>query len=94
MASREVLLLASGDQRLSANQNCWAAQRDMEQRLAAAVSAQGYALLRAHPFKEAEGHGFIASQREGIEVFRTIRRTRRSSSPRRCGSIRIMCSLG
>lgn len=72
MASREVLLLASGDQRLSANQNCWAAQRDMEQRLAAAVSAQGYALRRAHPFKEAEGHGFLASQREGIETFRTI----------------------
>ncbi|MBL9163031.1 MAG: fucose isomerase [Planctomycetaceae bacterium] len=72
MASPEVLLLASGDQRLSANQNCWAAQRDMEQRLAAAVSAQGYALRRAHPFKEAEGHGFLASQREGIETFRTI----------------------
>lgn len=44
----------------------------MEQRLAAAVSAQGYALRRAHPFKEAEGHGFLASQREGIETFRTI----------------------
>src|SRR4029078_5122341 len=24
------------------------------------------------PYKEAEGHGFIASQREGIEVFRGI----------------------
>ena len=72
MASREVLLLASGDQRPSANQNCWAAQRDMEERLAKAVSSLGYSLRRAHPYKEAEGHGFLASQREGIETFRSI----------------------
>ena len=72
MSSREVWLLASGDQRLSANQNCWAAQRDMEERLGAAVAAMGYSLRRAHPFKDAEGHGFLASQREGIETFRSI----------------------
>lgn len=72
MSSREVWLLASGDQRLSANQNCWAAQRDMEERLGAAVAALGYSLRRAHPFKEAEGHGFLASQREGIETFRSV----------------------
>jgi hypothetical protein len=72
MASRDVLLLASGDQRLSANQNCWAAQLEMEERLAAAVAALGFSLRRAHPFKPAEGHGFLASQREGIEAFRSI----------------------
>ena len=34
MASKgQVLLIASGDLRLSANQNCWAAQHEMEQRL-------------------------------------------------------------
>ena len=27
---RDVLLLANGDLRLSANQNCWAAQKEME----------------------------------------------------------------
>ena len=72
MSSGKVWLLASGDQRLSANQNCWPAQRDMEEQLGAAVAALGYSVRRAHPFKEAEGHGFLASQREGIETFRSI----------------------
>ena len=31
---RNVLLIASGDLRLTANQNCWPAQQEMEQRLA------------------------------------------------------------
>lgn len=68
----KVQLVASGDLRLSANQNCWAAQNEMEQQLARAVAAAGYELVRAHPFKPDERHGFIASQREGIEVFKTI----------------------
>lgn len=68
----EVLLIASGDLRLSANQVCWAAQDAMEDQLAEAVAACGYQLLRAHPYKEAEKHGFIASQKEGMEVFAGI----------------------
>lgn len=67
-----VQLVASGDLRLSANQTCWAAQDAMEKALAAAVAAEGYDLVRSHPYKEDEGHGFIASQREGIEVFRNV----------------------
>ncbi len=69
---RDVLLIASGDLRLSANQNCWAAQNEMEQELAKAVEKCGYTLKRAHPYKEAEKHGFIGSQKEGMEVFRNI----------------------
>ena len=69
---KPVLLVASGDLRLSANQICWPAQRSMEQALAAALAGEGYELKRAHPFKPREKHGFIASQREGIEVFRRI----------------------
>src|SRR5262249_57453087 len=34
----------------------------------------GYDLVRAHPYKEDQGHGFIQSQKEGMEVFRTIDR--------------------
>ena len=68
----KVLLVASGDLRLSANQNCWAAQHDMEQRLVATVKAAGYEIERAHPYQESAKHGFIASQREGIEVFKKI----------------------
>ncbi len=71
-SSRQIQLIASGDSRLSANQNCWAAQHDMEQRLSAAVAAAGYELVRVHPYKPEAKHGFIASQREGLEVFEQI----------------------
>ncbi|MCE9526269.1 MAG: fucose isomerase [Planctomycetales bacterium] len=72
MGKKEVLLIASGDLRLSANQKCWAAQADMEAALADAVRESGYQLTRAHAFKPAEQHGFIASQKEGMEVFAGI----------------------
>ncbi|MGD9644110.1 MAG: fucose isomerase [Pirellulales bacterium] len=68
----QVLLVASGDLRLSANKNCWPAQLEMEQALAKAVSAAGYELVRAHPYKSDEAHGFIASQAEGMRVFADI----------------------
>jgi L-fucose isomerase-like protein len=44
----------------------------MEDALAKVVAEEGYRLVRAHPYKENEKHGFIASQKEGIEVFRNI----------------------
>jgi hypothetical protein len=69
---RQVQLIASGDLRLSANQKCWPAQQEMEQQLTAAVAAAGYEVVRAHPYKDDVRHGFIASQREGMEVFKTI----------------------
>lgn len=68
----EVLLVANGDLRLSANQNCWPAQKEMEASLTRAVAEAGYELRRAHPYKPKEKHGFIGSQKEGMEVFRTI----------------------
>jgi hypothetical protein len=69
---RDVLLVANGDLRLSANQKCWAAQQEMEESLRQAVAASDYQLLRAHPFKPDEGHGFIGSQKEGMSVFAGI----------------------
>jgi hypothetical protein len=66
------MLVASGDLRLSANQVCWAAQKEMEEALGRAVAAAGYELVRAHPYKEDEKHGFIASQKEGMCVFAGI----------------------
>ncbi|HEX4415483.1 MAG TPA: fucose isomerase, partial [Lacipirellulaceae bacterium] len=71
-AARQVYLIASGDLRLSANRTCWPAQKEMENRLGAAIEMNGYRVVRAHPENAASGHGFIASQREGIEVFRHI----------------------
>ena len=69
---KDVLLVASGDLRLSANQNCWAAQQEMETALGEAVSACGYRVVRAHAYKADEGHGFIGSQKEGMAVFANI----------------------
>jgi hypothetical protein len=70
--SKQVLLVASGDLRLSANQNCWAAQQAMEEQLTAALAKQGWTVKRAHPYDEAKQHGFIDSQKMGIKVFRNI----------------------
>lgn len=69
---KQVLLMANGDLRLSANQNCWEAQKAMEDELAKAVATAGYELVRAHPYKKDEKHGFIGSQQEGLEVFAQI----------------------
>jgi hypothetical protein len=68
----QVLMVASGDLRLAANQKCWQAQLEMEEALSRAVAAAGYELVRAHPFKADQGHGFIGSQKEGMDVFRGI----------------------
>jgi hypothetical protein len=66
------VLVASGDLRLSANQLCWPAQQAVEDAVSAQIRKLGYEVRRAHPFDEAKGHGFIDSQRYGIEVFRQI----------------------
>jgi hypothetical protein len=70
--SKTILLVASGDLRQSANQVCWPAQHAMEKSLTAAVAKLGYTVRRAHPYKPALKHGFIGSQKEGMDVFATI----------------------
>jgi hypothetical protein len=71
-AADEVLLITSGDLRLAANRACWTAQKEMEAKLTAAFAAQGFKLIRAHACNETEGHGFISSQRMGMDVFMNI----------------------
>jgi hypothetical protein len=71
-AANEVLLVTSGDLRQSANQVCWPAQRDMEEKLTAAFAQKGYKLVRAHPYLDEVKHGFIWSQRMGMDVFMGI----------------------
>ena len=71
-AANEVLLVTSGDLRQSANQVCWPAQRDMEEKLTAAFAEKGYKLVRAHPYDDKVKHGFISSQRQGMDVFMRI----------------------
>ncbi|MGD0857765.1 MAG: fucose isomerase [Terracidiphilus sp.] len=71
-AADEVLLVTSGDLRLAANRECWPAQREMEEKLTAAFAAQGIRLVRAHAYDETLKHGFISSQRMGMDVFMNI----------------------
>ena len=71
-AANEILLVTSGDLRLAANQVCWPAQRDMEEALTAAFAKQGVRLVRAHAYDETAKHGFISSQRMGMDVFMNI----------------------
>jgi hypothetical protein len=66
---RTILLVASGDLRPSANETCWPAQAAMEEKLGAAVASFGFQVQRAHPYGRRRKHGFIASQKEGLEVF-------------------------
>jgi hypothetical protein len=70
--AQQVYLVASGDLRLSANQVCWPAQSAMEDALAAALKAEGFEVVRAHPYDPVQKHGFIASQKQGLEVFRSL----------------------
>ena len=70
----QVLLVASGDLRVAANQTCWPAQAEMEGKVRAAVEKAGYELVRAHPYIKEQKHGFIGSQKEGMAVFARIDR--------------------
>ena len=72
IGQNEAILIANGDLRLSANQNCWAAQRDMEQKVIAAFANEGVTVRRGHNYDPREQHGFISSQKMGLEVFRNI----------------------
>jgi hypothetical protein len=72
VAAREVLLVASGDLRESANEKCWPAQSQMEATLTEAFKAEGYTLRRAHPYNPSLKHGFISNQRMGMDVFMHI----------------------
>src|SRR4051812_1330468 len=66
-----VFFIANGDLRLSANQLCWPAQAKAEQAVMDAVRREGWQTRRAHP-SDRNGHGFIDSQKYGMEVFAGI----------------------
>jgi hypothetical protein len=67
-----IYLVASGDLRPSANQACWPAQAALESLLIGAIQSFGHKVHRAHPFLPEKGHGFVDSQRYGMEIFRNI----------------------
>jgi L-fucose isomerase-like protein len=72
VAANEVLLLASGDLRQSANEVCWPAQAGLEAQLTEAFREEGITLRRAHAVDAERKHGFISSQRMGTRIFEQI----------------------
>jgi hypothetical protein len=72
LKAKQICLMANGDLRLSANQKCWPEQARMESILTRALKAEGWKTVRAHPYDPAKQHGFIDSQKMGMEVFRKL----------------------
>src|SRR5882762_7913328 len=68
----QLYLMANGDLRLSANQKCWPEQEKMERALTRAIEAESWRVVRAHPYDRTKRHGFIDSQKMGLEVFRAL----------------------
>ncbi|HWW22638.1 MAG TPA: hypothetical protein VNY78_01990 [Edaphobacter sp.] len=69
---KEVVLITSGDLRDSANLVCWPAQSALEQELTQRFLAEGVVVRRAFPIDPAKKHGFISSQRMGMDIFANI----------------------
>jgi hypothetical protein len=67
-----VVLIANGDLRLSANRVCWPAQQRAEEAVMAAIRREGREAVRGHAYDPEKQHGFIDSQKMGLEVFRQI----------------------
>jgi hypothetical protein len=72
LMSEPIYMVASGDLRLSANRKCWPAQERVEQAVIAGIAREGREVRRAHAYNPASQHGFIDSQKRGMEVFREI----------------------
>lgn len=72
LTERTVWLIASGDLRESANRAGWEVQQRMESAIEGALAGVGWQVIRANPVDAATGHGFISSQRMGMEVFAGI----------------------
>ena len=72
LPARTIFTVASGDLRQAANLKCWPTQHQLEANFSAAVNGFGWSVQRGHDADAPRGHGFIDSQRMGIEVFKTI----------------------
>jgi len=69
---RTVYTVASGDLRPSANLAGWPTQQRLESDLTAAIGLLGWEVQRGHDHDDERGHGFIDSQRHGLDVFRAL----------------------
>jgi hypothetical protein len=69
---KEAVLITSGDLRQSANVVCWPAQEEMERKLTQSFAREGVIIKRAFSVDSQRGHGFISSQRMGMDIFTNI----------------------
>jgi hypothetical protein len=65
-------LVTSGDSRQPANIASWPTQVELEGIIAAELERNGWQVRRAAPLADGAEHGFVSSQREGIEVFKNV----------------------
>jgi hypothetical protein len=69
---RTAYLIASGDLREPANVAGWPTQLTLESIVTTACKDLGWTVARANDTDPVTGHGFISSQRMGLEVFKQI----------------------
>ena len=67
-----ITIIASGDLRLEANQKCWPAQKKVEEFINAAIERNEFRTIRGHAYDPVKKHGFIDSQKYGMQVFRDL----------------------
>jgi len=72
LAPKTAYLITSGDLRESANVAGWETQKGVEAGVTAAVEELGWNVVRGFDVDPGTGHGFISSQRMGLEVFKNI----------------------
>ena len=71
-APKTAYLIASGDLREAANTGGWPVQVELEAGVTGVFQDLGWTVIRANDVDPATGHGFISSQRMGLEVFKNI----------------------
>lgn len=71
-APKTAWLIASGDLREAPNRSGWPTQLKMERALTDVFGELGWSIRRANHVDPSTGHGFISSQRMGLETFKAI----------------------
>jgi hypothetical protein len=71
-APKTAFLITSGDLRESANVAGWPTQVELEAGVTGVLEGLGWSVVRAFGVDPSTGHGFISSQRMGMEVFKNI----------------------
>ncbi len=72
LKENQIYLLASGNMRENLNKATWPDQHRHEQALQKLFADEGYQLVRAFDYDSEREHGFITSQRHGMDIFSKV----------------------